>query len=606
MTDVPTGIALTNADTRDSTVLVGVTTSLKIEIVNNSGAGIPLTTGAGAPAFGVYLPSPKFFTPGQLQAIKVTADGWTGSPLASDLAINITCSRAGTWAAGATLTFTLTGVISSGPPGTDSATVIPSGFDGDVAITLEAPLAVASAPEPGNLKLPDVLQVTLDSQGSVLRSASTDPLANTLYLTLKNTGATPLATGNPRAGNPQAFVSFVYGNTSGALAPDSYDPAKGPQTGSAWNITAGIASAQSPWTAANPRPGGEDPHPQWVLTPSPNNLQILGPAGGDQANVTFAFSNLVSITPTGHTQMLVLCTGFAKDAQTMYDDHLFVLDIVKVDAPATRGLLSFFGPEPLIPVTDPNAQVTIPLRWTIFDVASVQLLTSSPAVAPVRKTYAIPPKPIDYDNTSLTLSAPQTSEAIFVTLQAFDAGGGYLNSQQFTAYMEVSYVIDGTGNVYPIALFGSTFWMLENYRYPAAGQLRLRRRSRQRGHLRTALQRAGAAPRGMVAAHRRGLDRAVQRLRRCQRGLHRADRRGQDRLRGPARWPAGRLRRLQLDVPVRLLLGVARQRVRTVQWRQRPGQRRHADLRPADRAVRALHPPCLNPSCPGHGPPDGG
>ena len=469
MTDVPTGIALTNADTRDSTVLVGVTTSLKIEIVNNSGAGIPLTTGAGAPAFGVYLPSPKFFTPGQLQAIKVTADGWTGSPLASDLAINITCSRAGTWAAGATLTFTLTGVISSGPPGTDSATVIPSGFDGDVAITLEAPLAVASAPEPGNLKLPDVLQVTLDSQGSVLRSASTDPLANTLYLTLKNTGATPLATGNPRAGNPQAFVSFVYGNTSGALAPDSYDPAKGPQTGSAWNITAGIASAQSPWTAANPRPGGEDPHPQWVLTPSPNNLQILGPAGGDQANVTFAFSNLVSITPTGHTQMLVLCTGFAKDAQTMYDDHLFVLDIVKVDAPATRGLLSFFGPEPLIPVTDPNAQVTIPLRWTIFDVASVQLLTSSPAVAPVRKTYAIPPKPIDYDNTSLTLSAPQTSEALFVTLQAFDAGGGYLNSQQFTAYMEVSYVIDGTGNVYPIALFGSTFWMLENYRYPAQG-----------------------------------------------------------------------------------------------------------------------------------------
>jgi len=470
LTDIPTGIAVTNADTGDASLQTGVKARLKIEIVNNSGDAIPLAAGAGASTFGVYLPSPAFFTLDQLRAMQVTADGWAGALDAPSLAINITCTRAGTWAAGATLTFTITGAVSDGPPGTDTVTIVPSNLDGNVAVSLEAPLAVASAPKPGNLQLPDVLQVTLDSQGSVLRStSSSDPLANTLYLTLKNTGATALATGTTRAGNPQVFVSFVYGNTSGALAPDSYDPAKGPQLGSAWNIAAGIASAQSPWTAANPRPDGEEPHPQWVLGPSPNNLQILGPAGGDQANVTFAFSNLVSVTPTGHTQMLVLCTGFAKDAQTMYDDHLFVLDIVKVDAPATRGLLSFFGPEPLIPVTDPNAQVTIPLRWTMFDVASVQLLTSSPAVAPVRKRYAIPPKPIDYDSTSLTLSAPQTSEALFVTLQAFDAGGGYLNSQQFTAYMEVSYVIDGAGNVYPIALFGSTFWMLENYRYPAQG-----------------------------------------------------------------------------------------------------------------------------------------
>jgi uncharacterized protein (TIGR02145 family) len=348
--------------------------------------------------------------------------------------------------------------------------VTPSNLDGDVSFYLTAPLAVASPPKPGNLQLPDALQVTLDSQGSVLRSASsTDPLTNTLYLTLKNVGATALATGSTRAGNPQVFVSFVYGNTSGALAPDAFDPAKGPQPGSAWNITVSIASAQSPWTATNPRPDSEEPHPQWVLTPSPNNLQILGPATGDQANVTFAFSNLVSITPAGHTQMFLLCSGFAKDDQTLYDDHLFVLDIVKLDPPPTRGLLSFFSPEPVIPIANPNIQVAIPLRWAMFDVASVQLLTSDPAVAPLRKTYAIPPKPLDYDNTTVTLSAPQTSEALFVTLQAFDAGGGYLNSQQFTAYMQVSYVIDAAGNVYPIALFGETFWMLQNYRYPAQG-----------------------------------------------------------------------------------------------------------------------------------------
>jgi hypothetical protein len=167
--------------------------------------------------------------------------------------------------------------------------------------------------------------------------------------------------------------------------------------------------------------------------------------------------------------MFVLCSGFARDAQTAYDDHLFVLDIVKLDPPPTRGLISFFGPEPVIAVSDPSAQVSIPLRWAMLDVASVQLLTSSAAVSPLRRAYAVPPKPLDYDSTSVTVPAPQTSEAVFCTLQAFDAGGGYLNSQQFTAYAQVSYVIDAAGEVYQVALFGDTFWMLENYRFPAVG-----------------------------------------------------------------------------------------------------------------------------------------
>ena len=82
-----------------------------------------------------------------------------------------------------------------------------------------------------------MLQVTLDSQGSVLRSpSSADPLNNTLYLTLKNTGATSLAAGGQQFGNPRVLVSFVYGNTSGALAPTTYDPAIGAQFGSAWKI----------------------------------------------------------------------------------------------------------------------------------------------------------------------------------------------------------------------------------------------------------------------------------------------------------------------------------------------------------------------------------
>jgi uncharacterized protein (TIGR02145 family) len=470
LTEVPIGNAVTNAATADPTVVIGEGNTLKIHLVNNSGAVIALPAGAAPAMFSLYLPT-AFFTVGQQQAMKVTGDGWAATlDTAGTPVFNVTRTSAGSWAVGATVEFTVAGVQSSGPPGNDSVAIVPANIEGDLPLEMDPPLVAAYPPEPGNLKLSDVLQVTLDSQGSVLRSASAgDPLSNTLYLTLKNTGAAALATGTARVGNPQVHVSFVYGNTSGALAPDGYDPAKGPQTGSAWNIKAGIESAQMPWTAANPRWDSEKPHPQWTLAPAQNNLQVLGPASGDQANVTFTFSGVVSVTPTGHTQMLVLCDGFARDDKTAYDPELFVLDIVKVDAPPTRGLLSFFGPDPVIPVSDPNGQVAIPLRWSMFDVASVRLLTSSAATAPVNRAYAVPPKPLDYDKATVTVPAPRASEAVFCTLQAFDAGGGYLNSLQFTAYAQVSYLVDDGGHVYPVGLFGSTFWMLQNYQYPAAG-----------------------------------------------------------------------------------------------------------------------------------------
>jgi len=477
LSDVPFGLAVTNTASGDTVLRAGVTTSLAIAVANNTGADIALA--AGVSAFAVYLPSPALFTPAQLGVIAVTASGWAGPPAqptplalppAPDLSINITCAKDGTWASGQTLTFTLANVTSSGPPGSGTVTVLPSDLGDDAPLSIDAPLSVANPPEPGNLQLTDVLQVTLDSQGSVLRSpSSADPLSNTLYLTLKNTGATPLAAGGQRFGNPRVLVSFIYGNTSGALAPDAFDPKTGPQLGSSWNIKSGISSAQLPWTSADPRHDSQEHDPQWTLTPSPNNMTLLGAASTDQANVTFSFSDVVTFTPAGHTQLLVLCTGFAKDAKTAYDDHVFVLDIVKVDPPPTRGLLSFFGPDPVIPIADPKAQITIPLKWTMFDVASVQLLSSSPVVTPVRKAYPVPPKPVDYDNTTVTVPAPPTSEAIFFTLQSFDAGGGYLNSQQFTAYAQVSYLTDKAGHVYPIALFGNTFWMLANYQFNAPG-----------------------------------------------------------------------------------------------------------------------------------------
>ena len=463
LTDTPIGFAVTDSKSSQPYIEVGTTATLELALVNNSGADIVLNTGAKPAAFAVYLPVPKFFTAGQLSQMQVTTTGWSGTVDTAQDAIGVACTRAGTWSHGETLTLTLANVTSSGPPGADFMIVGPSNMAGNVPLSVQAPFAVAAAPQPGNLSLVDVLQVSLDSQGVVYRSDRLDPLTNTLFLTLKNTSATALATDTDvLAGSPQVIVTFVYGNTSGALAPDQRDGSI-PQ-GSAWNIKVAMGPAQTAWTASNPRPDGQEPHPQWVLNPSSTNLEILGPADSDRANVRFAFSEIISFTPTGHTQLLVLCTGFAKDKTTAYDDHLFVLDISKQDPPATRGLVSFFGNDPVINVSDPQAAVDIPLRWAMFDVAAVQLLTSSASVAPLRKTYP-DPQPLGYDEAAVTLPPLRSSAAIFTTLQAFDGRGAYLNSLQFTAYIQVSYVTDAAGHVYKIRLIGETFWMLENYRY---------------------------------------------------------------------------------------------------------------------------------------------
>lgn len=80
LSDVPFGLAVTNATSGDTVLEAGVTTSLTISVVNNTGASIALVTGADASAFDVYLPTPALFSTGQLNAIKVTTPGWSGAP----------------------------------------------------------------------------------------------------------------------------------------------------------------------------------------------------------------------------------------------------------------------------------------------------------------------------------------------------------------------------------------------------------------------------------------------------------------------------------------------------------------------------------------------
>ncbi len=461
------GFTLINTDTKTAVLYTGVSTTVNVVLVNNTGGAVGLTADADAPStLTFYLPG-DLFTSSQLSGLGVNVTGWSKPAVDTDAnTLTLTCTADASWAADASLTLPITGVLTTASPAPNfSWALAPDNMTGNTPSQVNAKLAVTLPPAPGNLKLGDVLQVSLDNQGLVYCRDKSNVLVNQLVLTLKNVGETPLATGSTLSGTPQVVVSFVYGNTSGSLAPDDKSAY------SAWSINANMQAQppKAPWTPPGPPTKGKT-HPEWLFAPSEGNVKLLDGVRTDSANVTFVFNQVITNTVVGHTQMLVLCTGFAKDSTKAYDDQLYVLDINKQPAPPTLGVLAFSATNPVVAVTDPSATVEIPVSWTTFGAASVSVLTSSAASGLKNVTNTPGPGPLTYGGATVTLPAPQLSEAFFMTLQALDSKGGYLGSGQYTSYLQLSYVRDPSGTTtYPTARFGSYYWMLADYVYDCAG-----------------------------------------------------------------------------------------------------------------------------------------
>jgi len=460
-------LTIVNPAIREPIVYVGVETELEVSLVNNSDK-IILTSGATASSLKIFMPT--FFTATEVQKMGVVLTDWDFRFDSGDesLVLTYTGPSPADWNTGQKISFKITGVKTTSQPTTNPVEIIFQRMGGNVPRQVQKPLSLIDPPEEGNASLEKVLQVTLDSQGSVYVSTETDPLQNTLFLNLKNIGSTALYSGDKKwTGTPQITVMFVYGSTSGALAPDD-DPDQ-PAIGSAWKIEGEVAIDQTEgWHIKRSPTSGGHPHPTWFLTPIDTNLEIIGT--GEAANVTFSFSNIVSLTPPGHTQVIVNLSGFMKDENKRYDDEVFVVDIVKQKAPPTRGLVNFFGETPVIAVTTPTHGIQINLRWAMFDVAAVNLICSYPGMNIVEKKYPNP-QPLAYDNFTLNLPGTTHSTAIFTTLQAFDGNGGYLNSMQFTVFINALMFVDPRdGRVYPVVLVKNRLWMAENLSYNDPGE----------------------------------------------------------------------------------------------------------------------------------------
>lgn len=467
---------LTNDADGTEALAAGTDTAMTLTVTNRTAGVLDLTS--GTTVLILKLPD-QFFTAQQMTAMQPTADGWTGVA-AADGTITFTCSRDGTWEQASALEFHIAHMRSDATP----PKTLPIYLQPKVKVPNPGPTVpkvvswTLSLKLPPGTKPPLPLAASLSGAGVVYSSSASDPLVNTLVLTLKNTSLAPISTLVKPAGTPQVLISFVYGTSAGALAPSSWGPNDPPPADSAWRIHAEPEVAEVHWQVANP--DGSNPPPAWTLTPASDNGELFGPASSDTANFSVKFSEIRSFTEPGHTQMVVLCTGFMKDAQTQYQDLLITLDLDKTDPPATRGLLAFDSPEPVVVAATPDVPLKLTFRWTMYaGVAKVRLVTSSRAVPAWERSYSNP-QPLAFDKAEITIPAPPNDEALFVTLQAF-AGGGppehpaavvtgplgtFLNQAQYTVALQTMYVTDDVGTVYPVQRFGNTLWMLADYSLP--------------------------------------------------------------------------------------------------------------------------------------------
>jgi len=393
-------------------VYIGIAANLNVSMQNQTGGDIILGKQSSLLVF-----MPSYYKTADLKMMTVTGisqPGWTGTYDSANMALLLTFTQdSGTWSAGAAFNFTIGNAVSSAAPTTDSVLVSFNNLKGsNIPAQVTTPLTLNNPVVPTHVNLGDYIQLNLEDGGAIFVSVNTDALTNTLFLNLKNTGATPLYNGDAMwKGNPKITVSFVYGNTSGSLAPG--DKSGSSSVGSAWNISGSIPNDTNGWVMRNPQLTDQGKFPIWEMTPTNTNKKILDVK--DKANETFAFGRIVSFTNTGHTQMYVQFSGFTQNENTVYNDQLFIVDISKQSAP-NPNVLGVWTDVDLVTVNSTAQQITIPITWSMFGVGSVKLSFYIPGMTiPDQKySYGTAHPALNYDTQNLVFTGLQQSQRLSI------------------------------------------------------------------------------------------------------------------------------------------------------------------------------------------------
>jgi len=188
-----------------------------------------------------------------------------------------------------------------------------------------------------------------------------DIIHNMLLLQLSNLQpGEPLVT-KPWVDTPTVLLSFVYGDSIGALTPadpeDRY---------SAWNIKASVEATYHDgqqtyeWDATNPDPGGGATDPIWTLKPVDTNRAVLGAGSG--ATASFIVEDITTQAPHGTTLAYLQYSNFPG-----YDDGYFSLPLRKIEP--TPNIIFFNA----VPSNLANLGDEATLRWQCFDIRQVKL-----------------------------------------------------------------------------------------------------------------------------------------------------------------------------------------------------------------------------------------
>jgi uncharacterized protein (TIGR02145 family) len=445
----------------------GVSANLTLTLTNNSGGPITMGAGDSAAVFQVFFP--RYFTKTELEKIQIAPPAhwsWAPDPNGKSFSITYAGEKEYEWPDGGKLVIQCASVETAAQPGTNRFQINTKNMTGNVPPEIFGDLSVLPPPQPGNADLTQVLQVALQSQGSIyVSSSASDQLQNTLFLTLTNIGATALYTGTePWKTAPTVTITFTYGTSAGALASGAKD-----NDGSAWSIEPGIAASQGNKWAASPTKADDANNPYWELTPQNLEPAILGT--GESASITFSFSKIVSITPVGHTRMKLRFSGFPASKSQAYNDCVYVLDIVKQAPPPTRGLLNFYGTAPVVCVTGADQPVSVDLKWSMLYVDHVRLVCSFPGVAPLTRNYP-DEAGLGYDSATVVIRGVATSTPIFFTVQGYSASGEFLNALQYAVWVNSQVFMDPRGGkIYPTVLINGLYWMTENLDWGATNSL---------------------------------------------------------------------------------------------------------------------------------------
>lgn len=467
-----------NDDTMKPIIFVGKSTTIDVTLENSTGDNLPLKKGDSAPKFEIFFP--EYFTDEEVGKMSIGLQNWEFTHGNGSLLLTYNGPDMD-WKQGSfnSIKFQITSVLTNADPTTGTFQVNLTNFKGsqNIPVMITSTLTLSKMPKPGNAQLADVLDIILDNAGTVYISKNKkDALQNTLFLNIKNTGKEPLYKAEPGETDwpetPQVTVSFIYGTTSGALA--SNDDPSSPQIGSAWNIDAKVSiSDGNTWNTENPNSSANAL--VWQLNPikNPIKAQRLDILGVDvNSNITFSFSDIVSLTPIGHTNMTISFNSFYKDKDTPYDPFIIVLDINKINPPATRGIIDFFSPHPHLEIRNLQDPVFAHFRWSLFQVHKTRLsnLEFPSKIPPKEKIYS-PDEPLQYvDNEKVELKDFDTSQNLTFNLEAFDGDLNPLNSKQFTIHLKSNFFVDPRdGQKYPTVVINGKTWMAHNMNFDTRG-----------------------------------------------------------------------------------------------------------------------------------------